>query len=190
MPVCSSAHPATAHPRAASVSLPQACNPAPVRATAMRSSVMAKVGDVAPDFDLDGTHGRFKLSDNRGEKVVLLFYPGDFTPICTKQFCSYAERYEEVDRLDARVVGISAQSVERHHEFQSMHAIPVPLLADVGRRVAKAYGLTQPILGTRRAVVIVDEDGLIVYRHVHLLGIDFQTVDELREALAALPTRV
>jgi peroxiredoxin Q/BCP len=66
----------------------------------------------------------------------------------------------------------------------------VPLLADVGRRVAKAYGLTQPILGTRRAVVIVDEDGLIVYRHVHLLGIDFQTVDELREALAALPTRV
>src|SRR3954447_14415539 len=151
---------------------------------------MAKVGDLAPDFELEGTQGRFKLSSHRGEKVVLLFYPGDFTPVCTKQFCSYSDRYEEVDRLDAVVVGISAQSVERHHEFQAMHAIPVPLLADVDRRVAKAYGLTQPIFGTRRAVVIVDETGRIAYRHVHLLGIDFQTVNELREALAALPAHV
>jgi peroxiredoxin Q/BCP len=149
-----------------------------------------KVGDIAPDFELDGTQGRFKLSDHRGVKVVLLFYPGDFTPVCTKQFCSYADRYEEMDRLDAVVVGISAQSVERHHEFQSMHAIPVPLLADPDRKVAKAYGLSQPILGTRRAVVIVDETGRVAYRHVHLLGIDFQTVDDIREALAALPTRV
>src|SRR3954449_7992728 len=148
---------------------------------------MAKVGDLAPDFELDGTQGRFKLSSHRGEKVVLLFYPGDFTPVCTKQFCSYSDRYEEVDRLDAVVVGISAQSVERHHEFQSMHAIPVPLLADVDRQVAKAYGLTQPILGTRRAVVIVDETGRIAYRHVHLLGRDFQTVAELPEALGSLP---
>src|SRR4051794_26363309 len=151
---------------------------------------MAKVGGLAPDFELEGTQGRFKLSDHRGERVVLLFYPGDFTPVCTKQFCSYSDRYEEVDALDATVVGISAQSVERHHEFQAMHAIPVPLLADADRKVAKAYGLSQPVLGTRRAVVIVDEDGLIVYRHVHLLGIDFQTVDELRDALAALPSRV
>jgi peroxiredoxin Q/BCP len=151
---------------------------------------MAKVGELAPDFELDGTQGRFKLSDHRGEKVVLLFYPGDFTPVCTKQFCSYADRYEEMDRLDAVVVGISAGSVERHHEFQAMHAIPVPLLADVDRKVAKAYGLSQPILGTRRAVVIVDETGRIAYRHVHLLGIDFQTVDDLRDAIAALPTRV
>jgi peroxiredoxin Q/BCP len=151
---------------------------------------MAKVGEVAPDFELEGTQGRFRLSDHRGEKVVLLFYPGDFTPVCTKQFCSYADRYEEMDRLDALIVGISAQTVGRHHEFQSMHAIPVPLLADQDRRVAKAYGLTQPILGTRRAVVIVDEDGRIAYRHVHLLGIDFETVDQLRETLASLPTRV
>jgi thioredoxin-dependent peroxiredoxin len=71
-----------------------------------------------------------------------------------------------------------------------MHAIPVPLLADPDRKVAKAYGLSQPILGTRRAVVIVDETGRVAYRHVHLLGIDFQTVDDIREALAALPTRV
>ena len=145
-----------------------------------------KVGDTAPDFDLDGTNGRFRLADHRGERVVLLFYPGDFTPVCTKQFCSYADRWEEFERLDATTVGISAQSVERHNEFQSIHSIPVPLLADEDREVAKAYGVSQPILGTRRAVFIVDEAGRIAYRHIHLLGVDFQTVDELRDALTSL----
>jgi thioredoxin-dependent peroxiredoxin len=147
---------------------------------------MAQVGDIAPDFELEGTDGRFKLSDHRGERVVLLFYPGDFTPVCTKQFCSYSDRDDEIDALDATVVGISSQSVERHNEFKSMHAIPVPLLADEDRKVAKAYALTQPIFGTRRAVVIVDESGRIAYRHVHRLGLDFQTVDELRDALASI----
>ena len=148
---------------------------------------MGRVGDQAPDFELEGTNGRFRLSDHRGKRVVLLFYPGDFTPVCTKQFCSYSDRYEEMDALDAVVVGISAQSVERHHEFQAMHAIPVPLLADVDREVAKAYGLSQPLFGTRRAVVIVDEAGYIAYRQVSFLGIAFQTVDEIREALAGIP---
>jgi peroxiredoxin Q/BCP len=151
---------------------------------------MVKVGDIAPDFELDGTHGLFKLSDHHGDRVVLLFYPGDFTPICTKQFCSYADRYDDVAALDATVVGISAQSVDRHRQFQSTHAIPMPLLADVDRAVAKAYGVAQPIFGTRRAVVIVDEEGRVAYRHVHTLGLDFKTVDELRETLASLPTRV
>src|SRR3954454_23343732 len=145
---------------------------------------MARVGDIAPDFELDGTDGRFKLSDHRGETVLLLFYHGDFTPVCTKQMCSYSDSWEAFAKLDATVVGISAQSVERHHQFQSMHGIPMPLLADLERAVAKAYGVSQPILGTRRAVFIVDADGRIAHRHVHLLGIDFQTVDELREALA------
>jgi thioredoxin-dependent peroxiredoxin len=146
-------------------------------------------GDIAPDFELDGTDGTFKLSDHRGERVVLLFYPGDFTPVCTKQMCSYSDRWEDFGKLEATVVGISAQSVERHHQFQAMHSIPMPLLADEDRQVAKAYGVSQPILGTRRAVFIVGEDGRIAYRHVHLLGIDFQTVDELQEALASVSAR-
>jgi len=148
---------------------------------------MPKVGDIAPDFELPGTHGDFKLSDHRGERVVLLFYPGDFTPVCTKQFCSYRDRQDDLAALAATVVGISAQDVSRHNEFKQANAIPVPLLADVDRKVAKAYGLSQPIVGTRRAVVIVDEEGVIAYRHVHLLGLDFQTVDELRDALGSLP---
>src|SRR3981189_1818518 len=150
---------------------------------------MLEIGDIAPDFRLEGTDGPFKLSDHRGERVLMLFYPGDFTPVCTKQFCSYADRWEDCDKLGPRVVAISAQAVERPHDFKSMHGIPAPLLADVGRKVAKAYGLSQPIFGTRRAVVIVDENGRIAYKHVHLLGLDFQTVDDLRDALAGLTAR-
>jgi len=142
------------------------------------------VGDQAPDFELDGTEGRFRLSDHRGERVVLLFYPGDFTAVCTKQFCSYAERAEDMSSLGATVVGISAQDVDSHMKFVNEKGIPVPLLADTDKKVAKSYGASAPVVGTRRAVFIVDEEGKLAYKHVHALGLDFQTVDDIREALA------
>jgi peroxiredoxin Q/BCP len=148
--------------------------------------VSLKVGDQAPDFELDGTEGRFRLSDHRGERVVLLFYPGDFTPVCTKQFCSYAERAEDMSSLEATVVGISAQDVDSHTKFVNKNGIPVPLLADPGNEVAKSYGASVPVMGTRRAVFIVDADGTVAYKHVHTLGLDFQTVDEIHEALASV----
>jgi peroxiredoxin Q/BCP len=144
------------------------------------------VGDQAPDFELDGTEGRFRLSDHRGERVVLLFYPGDFTPVCTKQFCSYAERAEDVSALGATVVGISAQDIDSHMKFVNEKGIPVPLLSDTDKKVAKQYSATAPIVGTRRAVFIVDEEGKVAYKHVHALGLDFQTVDEIKEALATV----
>ena len=144
------------------------------------------VGDPAPDFELDGTEGRFRLSDHRGKRVVLLFYPGDFTPVCTKQFCSYAERAEDMSALDATVVGISAQDVDSHTKWVNENGIPLPLLADPGNKVAKKFGASAPVLGTRRAVIIVDEEGEVAYKHVHTLGLDFQTVDEIREALATV----
>lgn len=148
-----------------------------------------KVGDPAPDFELDGTDGPFKLSDHRGERVVLLFYPGDNTPVCTKQFCSYAERADDMHELPATVVGISSQDVDSHVQFQSKHSIPVPLLADTDKSVAKAYGASAPMVGTRRAVIVVDEDGVIRHRFVHRLGLDFQTVDDIRAVLDTLPQR-
>ena len=144
------------------------------------------VGDTAPDFDLDGTEGRFRLSDHRGGRVVLLFYPGDFTPVCTRQFCSYAERAEDMSSLAATVVGISAQDVDSHSKFVSENGIPVPLLADPDKKVAKAYGVSVPVVGTRRAVVIVDADGRVAYKHVHALGLDYETVDDIRGALEAV----
>ena len=147
-----------------------------------------QVGDLAPDFELDGTEGPFKLSSHRGERVVLLFYPGDETPVCTKQFCSYRDRGDDLSQLDATIVGISHQDLESHNRFSANHGLNVPLLADVERSVARSYGVSAPVLGTRRATVVVDADGVIQHRHVHLLGLDFQDADDLREILAGLPT--
>jgi thioredoxin-dependent peroxiredoxin len=145
------------------------------------------VGEQAPDFELEGTEGHFRLSDHRGERVVLLFYPGDNTPVCTKQFCSYRDRPDDLAGLGATVVGISAQGLESHRGFIEKNHLTVPLLADEDGAVAKAYG-AHGRLGTKRAVVILDEDGVVRHRHDHLLGLDFQSVDELKAALDALPS--
>jgi thioredoxin-dependent peroxiredoxin len=141
-------------------------------------------GHLAPDFELDGTDGPFRLSDHRGERVMLLFYPGDETPVCTRQFCSYRDRADELDELDATVVGISSQTVGSHARFRDHHGLTVSLLADLDREVASIYGVTLPGVGTRRATFVIDEDGVIRYRHVHTLGLSFPGVDDLREALA------
>ena len=141
-------------------------------------------GDLAPDFQLEGTDGPFRLSEQRGKKVLLLFYPGDDTPVCTRQFCSYRDNSAEMDQLDAVVVGISAQAVDSHMAFQAKYGLNVPLLADEDGSVAKSYGAWRPMVGTRRAVFAVDEEGVIRHRHMHTLGLDFQGVDELQEALA------
>jgi thioredoxin-dependent peroxiredoxin len=148
-----------------------------------------QVGDPAPDFTLESTDGTFRLSDHRGERVVLLFYPGDESPVCTRQFCSYRDRGADMSGLRALVVGISHQDVDSHRAFSEHHGLTVPLLADVDREVAGAYGVSVRVLGTRRAAVIVDEDGIVRYRHVHALGVDFQDADDLRDALDALPAR-
>ena len=144
-----------------------------------------RVGDPAPDFELEGTKGRFRLSDKRGRKVLLLFYPGDETPTCTKQFCSYRDRADELGQLDAEVVGISAQDLDSHRSFSTNHSLNVPLLADPGREVASRYGVSRPVVGTARAVFVVDEEGIVRHRHVHALGLTYQGVEELREALRA-----
>jgi thioredoxin-dependent peroxiredoxin len=148
-----------------------------------------QVGDAAPDFELDGTGGSFRLSDHRGERVILLFYPGDNTAVCTKQFCSYRDNAEAFGALDATVVGISSQSVASHRAFTDTNSLNVPLLADESGDVAKSYSAHAPVVGTKRAVIIVDEEGVVRHRHDHLFGLDFQTVGDLREALDSLPSR-
>jgi thioredoxin-dependent peroxiredoxin len=140
------------------------------------------IGDTAPDFTLEGTTGPFTLSEHRGEIVVLLFYPGDETPVCTKQFCSY--RDTGLEGLGATVVGISAQDLESHQRFTTHHGLTVPLLADAGKKVAGAYGVSIPVVGTRRAVFAIDEQGVVRFKHVHMLGLDYLDADELRAAVA------
>ena len=133
------------------------------------------VGEQAPDFTLEGTAGPFTLSEHRGEKVVLLFYPGDDTPVCTKQFCSYRDNAEAFGSLGATAVGISGK-----------HGLTVPLLADTDHTVSKSYDCWSKLRGTRRSVVIVDEQGVVRHRHDHTLGLDFQTVADIKKALEAI----
>ena len=149
---------------------------------------MAKVdvGDAAPDFELPGTGGKtYRLADYRGRKLVLAFYPGDFTPTCTKQFCSYRDQGERLDALGADVLGISAQSVDSHERFSEEKRLNVPLLADEDKSVARAYGVTAGPM-VRRAIFVVDEEGIVRHRKASLTGLGYESVDDLEKAVAAL----
>jgi peroxiredoxin Q/BCP len=145
------------------------------------------VGEQAPDFTLAGTGGPFTLSEHRGERVVLLFYPGDDTPVCTRQFCSYRDNAQAFGALGATAVGISGRGVESKQQFADKHGLTVPLLADPDHAVSQAYDCWSKLRGTRRAVVIVDEHGVVRHRHDHTLGLDFQTVTDIQKALVSLP---
>ena len=145
----------------------------------------AKEGDIAPDFTLPWTgEGEFSLAEQRGRWVILAFYPGDFTPTCTKQFCNYRDGREQIDDLDAEVVGISPQDVDSHERFIAEHGLTVPLAADVDKAVAKAYGVLGPGGAfVRRAIFVVDPEGVIRYRKVALVGLGFENAGDLHAAL-------
>jgi peroxiredoxin Q/BCP len=145
----------------------------------------AREGDPAPEFELPGTGGStYRLADYRGRKVVLVFYPGDFTPVCTRQFCSYRDEGERLDAIDAAVLGISPQSVDSHERFAREKSLNVPLLADEDKAVARAYGIVAgPIV--RRATFVIDEEGTIRHRKVTLTGLSFDTVADIEAAVAA-----
>ena len=148
------------------------------------------VGDKAPEFDLEGTGGRrYVLADCRGHWLVLAFYPGDFTQVCTRQFCSYRDDAGRLDELDATVWGISPQSVESHEGFKGKHSLTVPLLAGPDNAVIRAYGGLGPGGFVRRSIFIVDPAGTVRYRHVSLLGLHYHDVDALRSALEGVRSR-
>ena len=143
-----------------------------------------KVGDPAPDFALSGVDGRTqRLEDYRGRWLVLAFYPGDFTPVCTRQFCAYRDAADRLDQLDAVVLGISPQSVDSHRRFRDQYQLTVPLLADSDRAAIRAYGVLGPGGLVRRSIFMVDPDGIVRYRHVALLGLHYKDVEELKGAL-------
>ncbi|MGI8460989.1 MAG: peroxiredoxin [Solirubrobacterales bacterium] len=166
---------------------------------------MAKidVGDKAPEFELAGTGEKtYRLSDYSKSGVILAFYPGDFTAVCTKQFCSYRDNADGIDGLGIPVLGISPQSVESHERWAEEQRLNVPLLADEDMKVAKAYGVTgwgSPLAWlaerkavtpagffTQRAIFVVDGGGIVRYRQASFTGSTFQGVDELRQAVSAL----
>lgn len=145
------------------------------------------IGDQAPDFTLQGTGGEsFSLSDYAGRPVVLVFYPGDDTAVCTKQLNSYNDGLEQFDALDAQVLAISAQGIESHEKFKGKHGFKFPLLADTDKKVAALYGTLGPIGFPRRSVFIIDGDARVRYAHRAIAGLTFRPLDELVGVLTSL----
>jgi peroxiredoxin Q/BCP len=144
------------------------------------------VGDPAPDFELPGTGAKtYRLSDYRGRKLILAFYPGDFTAVCTRQFCSYRDQGERLGELGAEVLGISPQSVDSHERFTQEKSLNVPLLADEDKEVARAYGVVAGPM-VRRAIFVIDEEGIVRHRKVTLAGLSYESVEDLEQAVASI----
>jgi peroxiredoxin Q/BCP len=148
-------------------------------------------GSTAPDFALPDSDGaNWRLSDNRGKVVVLLFYPGDETPICTRQMCSVRDRWDDYAATGAEVVGISTNTVDSHKSFAENHNLPLRLLADVDRKVADLYGAQSLIPGkVARSVFVIDGNGLIRYRDVRPLGLFRPSDDDTIKAIRSCQNR-
>ncbi len=145
------------------------------------------VGDRAPRFKLAGTGGKeYALDDYAGQAVVLVFYPGDDTPVCTKQLNTYNNGLDQFTNLGAQVLAISAQDIASHERFSGKYGFAFPLLADPDKAVAGAYGTLGPIGFPRRSVFIVDGDGVIRYAHRAIAGLTYRPVSELVDALKAM----
>lgn len=127
-----------------------------------------KIGDRAFYFTLKDAMGQnWHLHHKRGRIVVLLFYPGDETLVCTKQLCSMRDNWSKYLRTGAEIVAISPQSEEQHRKFAEHHSLPMPLLVDDGRLITRIYGKHRwmPIWATR-AVVIIDAKGIVRYQKI------------------------
>ena len=147
---------------------------------------MTALNDKAPDFSLQADNGEsYQLSEHAGQRVLLVFYPGDNTPVCTRQLCEYRDGIEEFAGLGVSVVGISSDSLESHQKFRSKHELPFVLLSDPNLEVARLYGC-KGALGMKRAVFLVDEQGLVRYAHIEALALFRRRAVELLEAISAL----
>jgi peroxiredoxin Q/BCP len=141
------------------------------------------VGDVAPDFTLAGTGGTYTLSDLRGSVVVVVFYPGDNTPVCTKQLNAYNDELAQFADLGAHVLAISGQDVDSHESFSARHGFGFPLLADTDKRVAREWGVLGPLGFLRRSVFVIDARGIVRYAHRAITGVTYRPVAELVAAV-------
>jgi peroxiredoxin Q/BCP len=128
------------------------------------------VGDKAPDFStVDDKNQPVKLSDMRGKKVVLYFYPKDDTPGCTRQACGFRDSYNAVEELNSVVLGVSPDGVQSHQAFRDKFSLPFPLLVDEDHKIAEAYGTWvererdgQKFMGIARSHFVIDEEGNVV----------------------------
>nr|WHW29684.1 putative peroxiredoxin [uncultured bacterium] len=147
---------------------------------------MLEIGQSAPEFQLaDDQGGSFTLASRRGSRVLLVFYPGDNTPVCTRQLCDYRDGIEAFSELGVEVVGISSDGIDSHQGFREKHKLPFVLLSDGDLTVAAQYDC-KGMLGMKRGVFLVDEQGLLQYVHVEALAVFRRSSAELIDVIRAL----
>jgi thioredoxin-dependent peroxiredoxin len=151
---------------------------------------MIEVGQPAPEFTLpgvcNGERRDYTLSEYRGRAVVLAFYPGDFTPGCTRQMCSYRDDLAKFNDTGAVLLGISPQDVDSHERWAEKKGFHFPLLADVDKKVIEEYGVSAPLINVRRSVFVVDGDGVVRFSDRKLIGATFVPADKLVPVLQKL----
>jgi thioredoxin-dependent peroxiredoxin len=153
-----------------------------------------ETGQEPPDFTLPGVivtgdnaeQSEFTLSAQRGHPIVLAFYPGDNTAVCTRQLCSYTSGLESFTGFGATVWAISPQGLASHEQFARKYSLAFPLLADEGLKVGREYGITLGGAGLRRSVFVIDANGILRWKHVTLVGLTFPSADTIASQLAAL----
>ena len=148
-------------------------------------------GTKAPNFTLTADDGsKVKLADLKGSPVVLYFYPADDTPGCTKEACAFRDRQRELEKLGAKVFGVSPDDVASHVKFRDKYNLNFPLLADPDHKVAEAYGAWREknmygkkSLGIARSTFLISKDGIIVkaWKAVKVDGHDEQVIAALKE---------
>jgi peroxiredoxin Q/BCP len=127
---------------------------------------MMKIGEIAPDFETTDEQGnQFKLSDHRGKKLVLYFYPKDFTPGCTAEACSIRDSYHLFEGSGIPIFGVSGGDAEMHQKFRKKHDLPFSILMDEDLEIAKLYGAYSKLsligMGVKRITFLIDEEGKI-----------------------------
>ena len=143
-------------------------------------------GDSAPDFTLASTQGEITLSKLlEGGDVLLVFYPGDDTPVCTKQLCDYAENLSVFSDLGVQVLGINPQPLKSHEKFAKKYELPFALVSDPDKSTCKAYNAIGLFGMTKRALVLVGSDGRVRWTRSDL-PIFHRSAAELQELISNL----
>ncbi|WP_090990648.1 thioredoxin-dependent thiol peroxidase [Bacillus sp. OV322] len=150
-----------------------------------------KIGEKAPDFKLNASNGEVvSLSDFAGKHIILYFYPKDMTPGCTTEACDFRDQHEQFKELDAVILGVSPDPVDRHMKFIEKHGLPFLLLADENHEAAEAYDVWKlknnfgkEYMGIERSTFLIDKQGILIkeWRKVKVKGHTEEALEYLRK---------
>lgn len=141
----------------------------------------------APDFTLPDSEGNMiSLSDYTGKKVLLVFYPGDDTPVCTTQLCSYRDNYTEFTKRDITILAVSTDTIDSHKQFGEKNSLPFTLLSDHDKQVSRLYDAMDFLGMSKRAYVLIDEQGMVRLAFNDLLPLFYQSTRDLLAKIDAM----